>query len=293
MNKYVLYFLCRLTMAVALQIHFTSWIKPRLCRFVHYREHSPTVKSLKRYAIAAQFSYFHSNETEHHRSLLDVQQAFGEGVVYTPFFKDGTETETDPTRQILAGYILQTADETVVAFRGTKKRKWREWRNNMDSKPILKHFFGKQQAYSLWVHRGITKEYERCRADFFQKIQQVYNGGKIIFVGHSKGIISQLGALEFSLLDNTHCEPIPLITFGSYKIFAHLPGGDNPEDVFQKCGLYCVQVKFERDPVSNYPYLRPCYKHLSHTQVNLKQPIRPILEHSVYYYKRFFMEIPE
>lgn len=301
MNKYVLYLICRLTVAMALQLRVSTWTRPRICRFVHSNnEHTPTINDLRRYVVASHFAYWNTNETNFAVHYQEVQQVFGQAVVHIPFYKDGTEQETDPTRQILAGYILQTPEETVVAFRGTKKRKWREWRNNLDGQPVLRHFtasIADQPEFSLWVHRGITKEYDRCRADFLRKIQQIVsmNGEchkKITFVGHSKGIISQLGALDYTLLNLTSQKPIQVITFGSYKIFAYLPGGDNPQDVFKQCGLYSLQVQLERDPVVYYPYLRSCYRHVFNARVYLKQPPKHLLEHCIEYYKHFLMDTP-
>ena len=320
MNKYLLYFLFRLSVAIAIRLQIYGWVNPRVCRFIHsrdiYLQHgvsSPTADDIRRYVVASQFAYFKEGDPSYEGSLSDIKRIYGDEVVYTPFFKDGTEKETDKKRQILAGYVIQVNDfkkqciETVVAFRGTKRQEWVEWKNNMDSMPILRHFmkqknFNKKDnkhpvndeiEFSLWVHRGVTKEYDRCRLDFLKKIKQVYRGGELVFVGHSKGIISQLGALDFVLhFGSKNCFPIHLISFGSYKIFAHLPGGDNPHEIFKKYGLHCSRVHFLRDPVVNYPYFRPYYHHVFDTRIYLKQPPNSLMEHSVFNYKRFFMDIP-
>ena len=318
MNKHLLYFLFRLSIVVALWFRYSSWVNPRVCRFIHSRNQQvvscPTTNNLRKYAVASQFAYFKKGDPYFEGSLLDMKQVYGDGLVYTPFFKDGTEKETDEKRQILAGYIIQVNDfttgrsiETVVAFRGTKKKEWVEWKNNMDGQPVLRHFthlgisnaqtetpVDDNVAFSLWVHRGITKEYDRCRLDFLEKIKQVYQGGELVFVGHSKGIISHLGALDFVVHFNTEkrCFPIHLISFGAYRVFAHLSGGDDPCEIFKKWGLQCSRVHFLRDPVVHYPFFRPCYQHVADTTIYLKQPPNSLLEHSIYNYKRFFMDIP-
>jgi len=317
MNKYLLYFLIRLSLTITLRLQFSGWVNPRVCRFIHsrniYLQHgvsNPTTDDIRRYVVASQFAYFNKEDPSFECSLNDLKKNYGEEVVYTPFFKDGTEKETDVKRQIIAGYFIQANDlkrhstETVVAFRGTKRMHLDEWKNNMDSIPVLRHFIkdsdeGKETGkkhpvcFSLWVHRGITKEYDRCRIDFLKKMKQVYKGGELVFVGHSKGIVSQLGALDFVVqFTPNRCFPIHMISFGSYKVFADLPGGDNPREIFKKMGLYCSRVNFLRDPVVNYPFFRSYYRHVFDTGVYLKQPPNSLLEHSIFNYKRFFMDIP-
>lgn len=310
MNKYLLYFLFRLCVAISLKIHFSGWVNPRVCRFVHKKmihlQHGvscPTTDDIRKYAVASQFAYFKENETLFEDSLADLKKNFGDNVIYVPFYKDGTENEIDVEKRILAGYFIKVkkkqGNEMVVAFRGTKKKEWNEWKNNMDSIPILRHFYrgpvGQDKpVFSLWVHRGILKEYDRCRSDFLKKIKQEYCGGELVFVGHSKGIISQLGALDYVVNYDIPDRPFPihLITFGAYKVFAHLQQGVDPHTIFKKLGLYCSQVRFVRDPVVNYPYFRSCYQHVFDTRVFLKHPPNSLLEHSIYNYKRFFMDIP-
>lgn len=310
MNKYLLYFLLRLSIAVALNFHFSGLVNPRVCKFIHSNEiylkndvSTPTADDIKRYVVAAEFAYFKYGDLPFKESLNNLKNIFGENVVYTPFFKDGTEKETDNKKRILAGYIIQINQskknaETIVAFRGTKKKELSEWKNNLDSIPILRNFYENDNtknpvAFSLWVHRGITKEYDRCRLNFLETIKQKYTGGEIVFVGHSKGVISQLGALDFSLTnkyDNRF--PIHLVSFGSYKVFANLPYGNNPKQIFKKMNFHCSRVYFSRDPIVNYPYFRNCYQHIADTKIHLIQPPNCLMEHCVYNYKRFFMEIP-
>lgn len=315
MNKYLLYFLFRLSVAFALKVKISGLINSRTCRFIHSSDNNlkhsvspPTTDDITRYSVASQFAYFKGSESSFNGSLNDLKNIYGNDVVYTPFFKDGTERETDMKRQILAGYIIQVSDvEIVVAFRGTKKKDWNEWKNNMDSIPVLRQFIKHSEKqsendeekhpveFSLWIHRGINREYDRCRQDFFKKINELYKGGKIVFVGHSKGIVSQLGALDFVINYDSHnrCFPIHLITFGAHKMFADLPGGDNPHEIFKKYGLHSSRVHFLRDPVVNYPYFRNCYKHVFDTIIHLKQPPNSLLEHSIYNYKLFFMDVPQ
>ena len=316
MNKFLLYFIFRLSVAFALKVKLSKWINPRTCRFIHSRDNNlkhgitlPTTDDIARYSVASQFAYFKESESSFNGSLNDLKNIYGDDVVYTPFFKDGTERETDVKQQILAGYIIQVSNvEIVVAFRGTKKKDWDEWKNNMDSIPVLRHFIKQSESekpmndeekhpveFSLWIHRGINKEYDRCRLDFLKNIKEVYQGGKIVFVGHSKGIVSQLGALDFVINydSQNRCFPIHLITFGAYKMFADLPGGDNPHEIFKNYGLHCSRVHFLRDPVVNYPYFRHCYKHVFDTIIHLKQPPNSLLEHSIYNYKRFLLDVPQ
>jgi len=301
-----LYFLVRLSIAVALRVRLSGWVNPRVCRYVHSPQQvvfTPTTDEIRRYAVASQFAYSKEDDPSFAGSLLDLKQVCGEQVIYTPFFKDGTEKESDVKRQVLAGYIIQVNTETIVAFRGTKRKEWSEWKNNMDSIPVLRRFIKQsdsekqrdkqvtKEEFSLWIHRGITREYDRCRLDFLKKIEELVQTGeqaKLVFVGHSKGIVSQLGALDFVVQYDRSPFPIHLITFGAYKVFAPLPGGDDPREIFKKWGLYCTQVRFLRDPVVHYPFFRPCYKHVFDTRIYLKQPPNSLMEHSIYNYKRFF-----
>lgn len=331
----LLYFLVRLSIAVALQVRLAGWVNPRVCRFVHSPQQvvsTPTTDDIRRYAVASQFAYVKEDDPSFAGSLSDLKQVCGEQVIYTPFFKDGTEKETDVKRQVLAGYIIQVNHlsniETIVAFRGTKRKEWSEWKNNMDSIPVLRRFTKQsdkqsekqsasdkkvtakqsdkqsekevtdrsKEGFSLWIHRGITKEYDRCRLDFLKKIEELVQvrelvkKGELVFVGHSKGIISQLGALDF-VVQYDRPFPIRLITFGAYKVFAPLPGGDDPREIFKKWGLHCTQVRFLRDPVVHYPFFRSCYQHVFDTRIYLKQPPNSLLEHSIYNYNRFFTAI--
>lgn len=145
-----------------------------------------------------------------------VQYNNPDGVFVVPFpyqFHDSILAKSISGTMERFGFILESPEEIIVAFRGTSSAQ--DW---------ISDFIASQKRYpylkvkgSLYTHKGFTDIYASSRDKLIASIRKLSDSKKLYITGHSLGgALATLCALD--LAANTSFTSIQLFTFGSPRV---------------------------------------------------------------------------
>lgn len=122
--------------------------------------------------------------------------------------------------QDVAGYVIKTATETIVCYRGTKTT-YDQYR---DSKYKPKDMnFGENPEEKHKIHGGFKIDYDSSKASREEVFTQmgISNEVPIVFTGHSLGgAVAQIAAADYAAKNKTQRDNIKAVrTFGTPRVF--------------------------------------------------------------------------
>lgn len=143
-----------------------------------------------------------------------VQFANPEGIFVTPLsyqFHDTIFAKSITGTVERFGFILESSEEIIIAFRGTSSAQ--DW---------ISDFIASQKRYpylkeSMYTHKGFTDIYTSARNKLIASIRKLPTSKSLYITGHSLGgALATLCALD--LAAHTSFTSIHLFTFGSPRV---------------------------------------------------------------------------
>jgi triacylglycerol lipase len=106
-------------------------------------------------------------------------------------------------------YIFETAQELVVAFRGTEATEWNDIKADVNAWPVIAETIGR-------VHRGFKAEVDTLWPLLADELRQ--STKDLWFCGHSLGAAMATICANRCKLSQVHRDPIGLFTYGSPRV---------------------------------------------------------------------------
>ncbi len=201
-------------------------------------------------AFHASFNSAYQSDTTKVEDELKKKFGVSEIAICKPFYKNYQGLLYGQYREP-AGYVIQTANETIVAYRGTKTLY--DMFRDLKASTVIMKCGGKKLA----VHEGFKLDYDSSKESLYQTLRQIPSK-PVIFTGHSLGgAVAQLAAIDYLETTNSTNETNSwsskslkaVYTFGSPRVFQQSAAPVYDELTSNKT----LHIMVSGDPVTGLP----------------------------------------
>ncbi|MGO4886210.1 lipase family protein [Anaerobacillus sp. MEB173] len=162
----------------------------------------------------------------------------------------------------LAGFIIESSSEIIVAFRGTEEPI--DVLADLDWVQVPFPFV----SDSGRTDRGFTRDYQSVRKDVIKTLKNLHPDKRLYITGHSLGgAVATLAALDIA--SNTHYTQPLVYTYASPRV-----GNPRFVDVYNQTIDHSIRVVNTNDIVPHFPPPTIPFLNISYRHVDKRYPIQ-------------------